>query len=285
MQEFRREVKMERVIYGERQGTTLAGKLFRPADGKNSPLVIAVHGGGWKQGTPQRYDHWGEWLASRGIALYAINYRLADRPDGRFPAPLLDVTAAIDFITSRHEQFNIDVDRVALMGDSAGAHLVSWIALAGDSLREQADTGGVSPKLCAVVTIYGVFDLIAQWEHDQIARPRDHVTEALMGFSLPEDRLAYFHASPIAHASTKAPRRSFLVVWGTDDDVVDWASQSGKFVTVLKQSGQYVRIVPIVGAPHMWIDQPIDENGSFTAFLAPKLYRFLLDRFAAVAAA
>ena len=219
------------------------------------------------------------------IALYAINYRLADRPENLFPAPLLDVTAAIDFITSRHEQFNIDADRVALMGDSAGAHLVSWIALAGDSSARASGRGPRNPQTVCRRGDLRRFDLLAQWEHDQIARPRDHVAEALMGFSLPEDRLAYFHASPMAHASTKAPRRSFLVVWGTDDDVVDWASQSGKFVTVLKQSGQYVRTVPIVGAPHMWIDQPIDENGSFTGFLAPKLHRFLLDRFAAVAAA
>jgi acetyl esterase/lipase len=282
MQDFNPEIRTEQVVYSEREGTVLAGTLFRPANSKNCPVVIAVHGGGWKQGSPQRYGHWGKWFASRGIALYAIQYRLADQPKNRFPAPALDVIAAIDFIWRSHQDLGLDADRIALMGDSAGAHLVSWVALAGHSLRADAsaDRTAPLPKLCAVIAVYGVFDLLGQWEHDQIARPRDHVTEALMGFSLPEDRLAYFHASPIAHATTKAPRRSFLVAWGTNDDIVDWASQSGHFVTALRQSGQYVRTVPVVGASHLWIDQPLDEDRSYTGFLAPKVHRFLLDRFA-----
>ena len=49
-------------------------------------------------------------------------------------------------------------------------------------------------------------------------------------------------------------------------------------MTALKQSGQFVRPVPVVGAPHFWIDQPIEESGSFTGFLAPKLFRFLKER-------
>jgi hypothetical protein len=60
--------------------------------------------------------------------------------------------------------------------------------------------------------------------------------------------------------------------------VVDCASHSERFVKELKQSGQFVRPVPIVGAPHFWVNQPIEENGSFTGFLAPKLLRFLNDK-------
>jgi acetyl esterase/lipase len=277
------------VQYAAPGGVPLTGTLYRPVGQEKVPVVIAVHGGGWKQGSPQRYEHWGPWFTQRGMALFTIKYRLADRPGQRFPAPALDVVAAIHFIRAAAAELDLDGQRVALMGDSAGAHLVSLVALAGEAPITSPGSGGQSVNTActlpqfeavrAVIAIYGVYDLVQQWEHDQIARPRDHVTEALMGFSPLEDRLAYLHASPMSHATTRAPRSGFLVAWGTDDDVVDWAPQSGRFVTALKQSGQFVRTVAVVGAPHFWIDQPIDEPGSFTAVLAPKLERFLADRF------
>ena len=268
--------------YAVHDSVTLNGTLYRPEQAALCPVVIAAHGGGWKQGSPQRYEHWGRWLARRGIALFAIQYRLADRPHHRFPAAALDVRAALRFINASAAELGLDPQRVGLMGDSAGAHLVSLVALASGSTIFSDDGDGQrgsEPKVRAVIAVYGVYDLLAQWEHDQIARPRDHVTEALMGFSPLDDKQGYFRASPIAYTTTHAPRTSFLVAWGTDDDVADWSSQSGRFVTALKQSGQFVRTVPVVGAPHFWIDQPIEENSSFTGFLAPKLLRFLKDRF------
>jgi hypothetical protein len=70
------------------------------------------------------------------------------------------------------------------------------------------------PPIRAVVSIYGVYDLLAQWEHDQVSRPRDQITEGLMGFSPLEDKFAYFQASPIAYTTTKAPRVSFMIALG-----------------------------------------------------------------------
>jgi acetyl esterase/lipase len=267
------------VQYAVHGGSPLTGTLYRPEQEAACPVVIAVHGGGWKQGSPQRYEHWGQWLASRGIAVYAIKYRLSDRADHRFPAAALDVIAAHRFIRASSATLGVDAERIFMMGDSAGAHLASLVTLAGASASFAGVEGrGGEPPPRAVIAVYGVYDLLAQWEHDQIARPRDQITEALMGFSPLDDKLAYFRASPIAHTTMQAPRTAFLVAWGMEDDVVDWASQSARFVTALKQSGQFVRPVPVPAAPHFWIDQPIEESGSFTGFLAPKLLRFLKDR-------
>jgi acetyl esterase/lipase len=270
-------VTPEHLQYAVHDGVTLSGTLYHPERAQTCPVVIAVHGGGWRIGSPDRYGEWGQWLAGRGIALFAIQYRLTDRPQNVFPAAAVDVAAAVRFIHTHAADLGLDPNGIVLMGDSAGAHLVSLVALTGGSLG-RADTSGDVPAIKAVVAVYGVYDLLAQWEHDLIARPGDQITEALMGHSPLDDRLAFFRASPIAHATTKAPRLAFLVAWGTADDIVDHDSQSGRFVTALKQSGQFVRTVPIVGAPHFWIGDPIAETGSFPGFLAPKLLRFLKDR-------
>jgi len=264
--------------YAVHDGTRLVGTLYRPENLPSCRVVIAVHGGGWKSGSSNRYERWGHWLSKRGLALFAIEYRLADKPATRFPACLVDVMAAVRFIHASAKLYNLDQDRIALMGDSAGAHLASLAALIGNSTHLLEQDNAPQPPIRAVVSIYGVYDLLAQWEHDQVCRPRDQITEGLMGFSPLDDKFAYFEASPMAYTSTKAPRASFMIVWGTDDDVVDCGSQSVRFVKELKQSGQFVRPIPIVGAPHFWIDQPIEEIGSFTGFLAPKLLRFLNDK-------
>ncbi len=261
--------------YAVHEGARLTGTLYRPEKLTSSRVVVAVHGGGWKSGSGKRYAHWGHWLSERGFALFAIEYRLA--PEARFPACLVDVMAAVRFIHASAKRFGLDPDRIALIGDSAGGHLACLAALNGNSAQPLNQGSAFQPIIRAVASIYGVYDLLAQWEHDQVCRPRDQITEGLMGFSPLEDKLAYFQASPIAHTTTKAPRTSFMIAWGTEDDVVDCASQSVRFVKELKQSGQFVRPVPIVGAPHFWIDQPIEETGSFTGFFAPKLLCFLND--------
>jgi acetyl esterase/lipase len=270
-------VTPKQLQYAVHDGIALSGTLYRPERTQVCPAVIAVHGGGWRIGSPDRYREWGQWLSSRGIALFAIQYRLTDQPQNVFPAAALDVAEAVRFVHANASELGLDPNGIVLMGDSAGAHLVSLVALTGGTLG-RADARGDFPMIKAVVAVYGVYDLLAQWEHDQIARPRDQITEALMACSPLDDRLAFFRASPIAYATTTAPRVPFLVSWGTQDDIVDWASQSGRFVTALKQTGQFVRTVAIVGAPHFWISDPIAETGSFTGFLAPKLCRFLEDR-------
>jgi acetyl esterase/lipase len=275
-----RQVRVDSGLqYVARDGIALTGVLYRPAQNPCCPVIIAVHGGGWKQGSPQRYQHWGPWLARRGLALFAINYRLSNQPRHVFPAAAQDVVAAVRFIQAQSAALDLDPSRIGLMGDSAGAHLVSLVALTGGSLGLAIDNALPDDlPIRAVIAVYGVYDLLAQWEHDQLTRPRDQITEDLLGSSPLDDKLAYLKASPITYTTTKAPRTSFLVAWGTGDDIVDHKSQSERFVTALKQSGQFVRTVPIVGAPHFWIEQPIAETGSFTGFLAPKLHRFLQER-------
>src|SRR5262249_8812979 len=88
-------------------------------------------------------------------------------------------------------------------------------------------------------------------------------------------------ASPLSYVSARANATAFLIVWGTDDDVVDPKEQSGAFLEALKQAGHYVRPVVLPGAPHFWIGDPLDEPGSQSAFLAPRLLRFLQARLCA----
>ncbi len=115
----------------------------------------------------------------------------------------------------------------------------------------------------------------AQWEHDQITRPRDPITEKLLGGPPMLNRRAYFEASPLSYATIDRNQVRFLLVYGHEDDIVDPKTQSEKFLTALKQAGFFARTIVVPGAGHFWCADPIDEPASFGAYAAPKMLRFL----------
>ena len=262
-------VKIERnLVYATMDGIALTGDYYRPETTRAVPIVVAVHGGGWKLGSARFYQHWGPYLAAQGIALFSIDYRLAESDQQRYPAAADDVRAAVRFVRANAERFGIDPQRIGLVGDSAGAHLAALTALAG----------GEDGQVKAVVAVYGVYDLVAQWQHDLQARPHDQITEIFMGHSPLEDRLSFIAASPLSHVTRQSRGTAFLVAWGTADDIVDWESQSKPFVDALKQVGCFVRTAAITDAPHFWMSDPLDDPYGYPIRLAPGLLRFLQER-------
>ena len=273
----------KQVQFGTHDGHALTADYYGPQGPGSYPALVALHGGGWKAGSSDSYQYWGRSLAEQGHALFSVNYRLVQGAKNRYPAAVHDARAAVQFLRSNSEEFQVDPDRLGLMGASAGAHLSALVALAGDvppfSEAYQDDPyAGVSTQVKVVVGVYGVYDLLGQWHHDQTARPLDQITEGLLGKSPMESKKLYHEASPMTYTTTDNNHTAFLVVWGTEDDLVDTPSQSGEFVTALKQAGFYVRTVIVPGAPHFWMPDPLDEPASYTAFLAPRLLRFLQER-------
>ena len=92
-----------------------------PRDGW--PAVLLIHGGGWKSGSWEDFESLAPAMTRRGVMAAAIDYRLA--PEHRWPAQLEDVFAAIDFL--HHQQ--VDRERIALWGHSAGGHLALMAGL------------------------------------------------------------------------------------------------------------------------------------------------------------
>jgi acetyl esterase/lipase len=271
------------VQFGVHDGDILTGDYYAPPGTGPYPALVAIHGGGWQLGTAEAYQSWGPYLAHRGYVLFAINYRLVQSDKNRYPAAVHDTRAAVQFLRSQAATLKVDPTRIGCMEDSAGAHLAALVALAGDS-PPFADAyphdpyASVSTQVKVVVGVYGAYDLLAQWHHDQLTRPRDHITERFLGRSPMESKHLFYEASPLTYTTIDKNHTAFLVVWGTEDDIADPHSQSEVFVTALKQAGFFVRTVIVSGAPHFWIREPIDEPTSSTGFLAPRLLRFLQNQ-------
>jgi acetyl esterase/lipase len=267
------------LVYAEHDGTKLIGDLYQPKGVTKAPMLVAIHGGGWQVGNRDFYQYWGPFLARNGYAVFSIEYRLG-KP-GVYPAAVYDAKAAIQFVRAKAAEFDIDPSRIGLIGDSAGGHLSALLALAGDQFnsayRDDANAA-VPANVKAVVAFYGVYDMLAQWTHDLVSRPRDNITEKFLGASPAVNRRVYFESSPISYATVAPNRPRFLLIHGTDDDIVEPVSQSGAFLTALTQAQIFVRRIIIPGAGHFWSADPFEnEPNSYGATTAPRLLRFLAE--------
>jgi acetyl esterase/lipase len=279
-----REIEIRHDLkYATHDGVALAGDYYVPKGPGKFPVVIAMHGGGWQLGAKTEYQFWGPYLAQRGIAFFTIDYRLSKPGQPSYPKPVQDVRAAIQYVKYNADDLKVDPQRVGLMGDSAGAQLAALAALAGDAAPFAGAYPGdpyatVSAKVKAVVAIYGTYDLVQQWNHDLVTRPRDQIVERYLGTTPMDNRKIYFEASPINYAIRANNQVSFFLTWGTSDDIVS-PSQSEAFLLALKQAEFPLGGgVPVPGAPHFWNSIPIDEPGSYLGFVAPQVARFLGQR-------
>jgi acetyl esterase/lipase len=267
------------IQYAEHDGVKLAGDFYSPKGLDKAPVLIAVHGGGWQGGSPAAFQHLGPFLAKNGYALYAIRYRLAKPGMKMYPAEVYDVRAAVQFVRAKAAELGVDPARIGLLGASAGGHLVSLVGVAGSepqfsSQYRDDPNAAVPPDVKAVVSFYGIYDMQAQWEHDQLTRPADQIAQTFIGVPPMKDRRVYFEASPAAYATFDKNRTRFLLVQGMVDDIVN-PSQATDFLTLLKQAGFNANIILVPGAGHAWIQEPLDDPTTFISQVSPRLLRFL----------
>lgn len=267
------------VRYSSNDGTALLGDLYKPAGGNGRlPVLIGVHGGGWRGGDRSSYGNWGRYLASHGYAFFAVQYRLA-KDSKSFPGALHDIFAAVRLLRERAGDFDIDPERIALLGNSSGAHLAALAALTADRAvfpQEDGSLGNAKVKAC--VCAYGMYDLAAQWNYDLVFKPRNQITEKFLGAALIDDRRTFFEASPLSYVTADNNKVAFYLTYGQEDDAVDYRSQSEAFRLALNQAGFYVRSAVVPGAGHYWMSDPIEDPLGHTAFVAPRILRFLAER-------
>ena len=90
------------------------------------PVIVSIHGGGYFYGDKELYRFYCMHLAEFGFAVINFNYRLA--PENKFPSPLDDALAVFEWISENAEAYGLDKSKVFMVGDSAGAQLVSQFA-------------------------------------------------------------------------------------------------------------------------------------------------------------
>lgn len=269
------------ITYATHDGVALAGDLYLPKGAGQYPALVAVHGGGWQAGVRGAFQHWGKYLAERGYVLFSVSYQLAKKGTKTFPQAVQDVLAGVQFVRGNAAEFKVDPERIGLFGASAGGHLASLAALSGTAFGggyPQDKFASVSTKVKALIGVYGVYDLREMYHRYGMQSPLENNIQNFLGTTPMENPRLYFEASSINYATVANNQIGVLLAVGTDDDLVDRAKQNDAFLLALKQAGFFVRPCVVQGAPHYWLSDPIDEEGSYSGFMAPRLMRFLQER-------
>ncbi len=254
-----------------RPGATLAEVRYADTDGVQRldlhlparpgpwPVVVFVHGGSWALGDKEMpagtgYGALREALLAQGWAVASVQYRFSAR--ATFPAQLHDVKAAVRFLRAHAVDLDLDAERVALAGDSAGAHLAQLAALTADDPAWEGTVGvtGPSSAVRGVVSFYGVSDL-ANVGADLTAAgcPLPAAGTAVVAALLGADPTrgaglaAAVAASPVTHAGAR--RVPMLLIHGTEDCVVPPA-QSRRLASALSAAGTPVELA-LVTAGHI----------------------------------
>ncbi|GAB4035396.1 MAG: alpha/beta hydrolase [Rubrivivax sp.] len=237
-------IRIERdLAYGEHAAQAL--DLYLPAGDGPHPLVVFVHGGGWRRGDkamPRMVQNKvGHWLP-RGRAFASVNYRML--PEADVLAQAGDVARALGFLQRLAAARGLDAGRIALVGHSAGAHLVALLV---------ADPPpGLARWQATVVIDTAALDMVAVMQ-----RPHFGFYDPVFG-----DDPAYWRAASPTHRLQRAPCTPVLLVCSARRDDVLPAAEA--FVDRARRLGGRARVLP-VDLGHLEINDALGRDPAYTA--------------------
>jgi acetyl esterase/lipase len=237
------------VVYGMAQGAPLLLDLAMPGTGDGPfPVVVFLHGGGWRAGDRQEMNHFIEGVAGLGYVGVTVDYRLV--PAARFPAQIEDCKAAVRWLRANAAKYRINPERIGVVGFSAGGHLASMLGVTGkkDGLEGTGGNPDQSSRVQAVVNFFGPTDFSTRdWPNDL----EKEVIEPFLGGSFADHADEYRRASPITYVTINAP--PFLFFHGSEDKLVP-VDQSIRLGERLKQLGVPAEVVVLEGEGHGFTD-------------------------------
>ncbi len=216
------------------------------------PCVILVHGGGWDSGSRTEIAHFDHWLAERGYAVAAIDYRLA--PKFPWPAQRDDVLAAIAFLKSHAAALGIDPTRLVLLGRSAGGQIAEVVGYAAND-----------PALRGVIALYAPSDMTFAYvnarEDDMLKSPT--LMRQYLGGTPEGARENYESASALPRVGASTPPT--LLLHGEVDALV-WHRHSVRLDARLAERGVPHAFVSLPWATHAFEYNLHGPGGQLTTF-------------------
>ena len=220
---------------------------------KKLPLIVWIHGGGWKNGDKQSglSPHRLTALVKTGRYIGAtIAYRLSG--EAQWPAQIHDCKAAIRWLRGNAEKHGIAPEKIIAWGSSAGGHLVSMLGISHGVKELEGKIGNhtdQSSRVHAVINYYGPSALLQMDDHPSkiIHNAPDSPESQLISGPIQENRKKTKQASPLHHVSKDDS--IFIHFHGTDDPLVPY-HQSVIFHQALQKKGVASQLITVEKGGH-----------------------------------
>jgi acetyl esterase/lipase len=224
------------VVYTKANGWEGKMDLYLPSkDNAPTPVVINIHGGGWNKGSKESQTGFNTFF-KRGYAVANIAYRLSQQATA--PAAIEDTRCALIYLIKNAKALNIDVNKIVIMGGSAGGHLALMGGLLGNDNRFDTNCPGVkNVKVAAIIDKYGITEVPAWKSKSATQWLGDKAGDAEFAKSV----------SPLTYVSKNRP--PVFIVHGDADPIVPY-QQSVDLHKKLVEMGVKTEFMTVEGGLH-----------------------------------
>ncbi|MBX3097459.1 MAG: alpha/beta hydrolase [Fimbriimonadaceae bacterium] len=249
------------IVYSTSGTTPMMADLYTPEGDSATPrpLVIVIHGGSWMTGNRNDMAGTCNALATAGFASATVSYRLA--PANKWPAMIDDVQTAVRYFRENAVKYNVDPNRIAALGVSAGGHLA--LLTGSMATRDTAIESKTDSKTKVVINIFGPTDMT----QDFAVGIANLLSQQVLGKPYAEATDIIKQFSPITYI-TKDSAPTFTI--HGDADTLVPVRQAERLKEALDKAGVVNDMVIVKGMGH---EDPMGKPGGPEAIA--KAYEFL----------
>jgi acetyl esterase/lipase len=217
-----------------------------PFTNKPTAIVINIHGGGWNHGVKESQSGFSTFFKA-GFAVANIEYRLTGQATA--PAAIEDTRCALIYLIKNAKALNIDVNKIVIMGGSAGGHLALMGGLLGNDHRFDTNCPGVDHvKVAAIIDKYGITD-VWDWGYGKNITSKSAIN--WLGNKAGNESFAK-SVSPITYVTKSSP--PIFIVHGDADPTVPY-QQSVDLHKKLLEAGVKTEFITVPGGLHGKFDK------------------------------
>lgn len=227
--------------------------MFRPAQKGKYPVLLLIHGGGWRSGSKSMDIPLAQQIAAKGYVTATIEHRLS--PEALYPAAVYDIKAAVRFIRANAKKYGINPNKIAIAGSSAGGQLASLIGVTAGVEKFDGREGnpGTSSAVQAIIDIDGVLDFNTPDEKGKDEETAKRSAGVLwFGTTFNQNSEKWIEASPIQYVGKNTPPMLFI-----NSALPRFHFGRDSVIAVLNKHQIYSEVHTIENTPHpFWLFHP-----------------------------
>lgn len=255
--------QIEDIIYNETD-RALHLDAFVNKKQKQNPAVIMIHGGGWRSGNKSQMNPLAQEIASHGYSCFTIEYRLS--LEAKYPYGVYDVKNAIRFIKDNAGKFNVDPDKIAVLGCSSGGQMAALIGTTNgnSTFDDRSNKSKSSSKVNAIINVDGIL----AFRHPESSE--GEMASFWLGGSYEQKTENWKNASALSHTNKKTPPVLFI-----NSSIDRFHAGRDDMIKILNQYKIYNEGHTIENSPHsFWFFQPwFNQTADFTINFLKKTFK------------
>ncbi|KQW99385.1 alpha/beta hydrolase [Flavobacterium sp. Root420] len=256
--------EIKEVIYQQDKDRALHLDAFLNTKQKKNPALVMIHGGGWRSGNKNQMQDMARAIASKGYSCFAIEYRLS--LEAKYPGGIYDVKNAIKFIKDNAEKFNVDPDKIAVLGCSSGGQMAALIGTTNEILdfEDQSFKSKSSSKIQAIIDVDGVL----AFKHPESSE--GDMASFWLGGTYAEKPENWKNASPLNHTGKSTPAILFI-----NSSFERFHAGRDDMIVILNEYKIYSEVKTIENSPHsFWFFEPwFTETVAYTTQFLDKVFK------------